>query len=304
MWAEAPIDLPPRSRFYGLEPIGIGTPEVESLTGYINRLAVAHCVTVSRLLKSELYPRVKAENSPGPSQKVNGHLWLGWESANEAARMINGLGLTAERWVKVLEGLTGRRNLRFLTMLDWRYVLSSQELFKGPLRWCPDCFDDWRRNEQPIYEPLLWRLYPVIACLKHQGRLRFQCSHCGCQSAAFSARSRPGHCSACGCWLGADGRDELQPEDRLFGEELKQQTWVVNNLGELLAASPTLAFPPPKEMIARFIAHNLAKRHRTSLSGLGRELGIDSTVVGQWLRGKCAMQISSLLKVCFQLNGK
>ncbi|MEM9271562.1 MAG: hypothetical protein AAGA80_01180, partial [Cyanobacteria bacterium P01_F01_bin.143] len=36
--------FPTRSRLYHLEPVGIGTPHVESLTSYISRLAEAHCL--------------------------------------------------------------------------------------------------------------------------------------------------------------------------------------------------------------------------------------------------------------------
>src|SRR5436305_2454272 len=46
--------IPSRSRLYHLEPIGIGTPYVESLTSYINRLARAHCVLSGKLIAQEV----------------------------------------------------------------------------------------------------------------------------------------------------------------------------------------------------------------------------------------------------------
>jgi hypothetical protein len=46
--------IPKRSRLYSLEPMNIGTAEVESLTGYLARVAEAHCVTVSDLVGAEL----------------------------------------------------------------------------------------------------------------------------------------------------------------------------------------------------------------------------------------------------------
>nr|WP_236116925.1 TniQ family protein [Hassalia byssoidea] len=48
--------IPPRSRLYNLEPIGIGTPYVESLTGYVIRLAEQHCITTRQLLLNEIAP--------------------------------------------------------------------------------------------------------------------------------------------------------------------------------------------------------------------------------------------------------
>ena len=46
--------FPPRSRLYSLEPVGMGTPHVESLTSYIARLAEAHCVTPRILIEREI----------------------------------------------------------------------------------------------------------------------------------------------------------------------------------------------------------------------------------------------------------
>jgi len=43
-WDLTVPDVPPRARFYSQEPIGIGTPLVESLTSYLLRLAEAHGV--------------------------------------------------------------------------------------------------------------------------------------------------------------------------------------------------------------------------------------------------------------------
>jgi len=48
--------MAPRTRLYHLEPIGVGTPVVESLTGYVMRLAEAHCVSTSALVTGEVLP--------------------------------------------------------------------------------------------------------------------------------------------------------------------------------------------------------------------------------------------------------
>ena len=36
--------IPLRSQLYQLEPIGVRTPVTESLTSFISRLAIAHCL--------------------------------------------------------------------------------------------------------------------------------------------------------------------------------------------------------------------------------------------------------------------
>src|SRR5260370_40255821 len=53
-WELSSPVLPPATRLYSLSPIGIGTPMVESLTGYIARLAEAHCVSSGLLYWKEI----------------------------------------------------------------------------------------------------------------------------------------------------------------------------------------------------------------------------------------------------------
>ena len=128
VWAPTREAPPPRSRLYSLEPIGIGTPEVESLSSYLNRLAQAHCVTVTTLIAHELLPHVgtpapaRAHRAAPPSH--GGLRGLG----QPLARRIYGLGRTAATWVNGLEVVTGRCDLRFLTLLS---------LARGPAR--PAC---------------------------------------------------------------------------------------------------------------------------------------------------------------------
>src|SRR6266566_5087576 len=57
-WDVSIPPIPPRSRLYHLEPIGIGTPYVESLTSYVARLAAAHSVHPRDLLIHELAPHL------------------------------------------------------------------------------------------------------------------------------------------------------------------------------------------------------------------------------------------------------
>ena len=50
VWEAQVFKLPERSRFYSLSPVGIGTPQVESLSGYIARLAEAHVLSVGDMV--------------------------------------------------------------------------------------------------------------------------------------------------------------------------------------------------------------------------------------------------------------
>src|SRR5437773_12359113 len=61
-WDISYITIPKRSYLYSLPPIGIGTPAVESLTGYVARLAEAHAVCAGALVNHVLLPRIPLTN--------------------------------------------------------------------------------------------------------------------------------------------------------------------------------------------------------------------------------------------------
>jgi len=85
-WDVTVPTLPARSRLYRLEPYGIGTPWVESLTGYITRLAEAHCVSTGILYAKEIAPVVGKGNIF--TFRLTG-------TAGYPTHAINGLGVTA-----------------------------------------------------------------------------------------------------------------------------------------------------------------------------------------------------------------
>jgi len=113
-----PAAMPPRTRLYSLEPIGIGTPQTESLTSYISRLAAAHSVRVRDLVVGELLAHVRCPHlADGPHTNLLGAFW------RSETRALNSTRSLARRMVHGLEEKTGRRDLRFLTLLTWSEVL-------------------------------------------------------------------------------------------------------------------------------------------------------------------------------------
>src|SRR5262245_13996351 len=58
--------LPARSQLYHLEPIGVGSPLVESLSGYIARLADAYLRPVRSFLQEQVdFPSESVEGTNG-----------------------------------------------------------------------------------------------------------------------------------------------------------------------------------------------------------------------------------------------
>ena len=88
-WDLAPTAIPQRSRLHSIVPIGVGTPFVESLTGYMIRLAASHAVRVSDLIEHELRTDVPYYHVPaGISNAING---VGGGALRTGSQQSNGL---------------------------------------------------------------------------------------------------------------------------------------------------------------------------------------------------------------------
>jgi hypothetical protein len=118
-WDLAPPAIPARSRLYPLEPIGVGSGEVESFSSYLLRLAAEHCLPVSALFEEIVAPLVRESRHPSNTG------YPGFVLHN-AARAINGMGMTAAACVQALESLTLRTDLRWLTTVTWQGIFTTQ----------------------------------------------------------------------------------------------------------------------------------------------------------------------------------
>ncbi len=110
VWDVTTPSIPPRSRLYRLEPIGVGTSSVECLASYIARLAEAHCVTLKALMMHEIFPSQGLDFTEPHHYR---HLSTFCEQNSSS---LNGCSSMARHWVEVMQSLTSCDNLRFLTM--------------------------------------------------------------------------------------------------------------------------------------------------------------------------------------------
>src|SRR5262249_2902314 len=110
---------------------------------------------------------------------------------------INSIGNVAEHFAEVVGGLTGRRDLHYLTMLPWKPVLPTQLLTRGVAGWCPQCLNDWRDAGRITYMPLLWALEVVKYCPEHRCALQLVCSFCGKPQPLLGQCCPVGYCARC-----------------------------------------------------------------------------------------------------------
>src|SRR6266704_2782631 len=128
------LNVPPRSRLYGLEPRSVGTVWSECLTSYFNRLGWQHGVSPRTLAVQEIGPLlVDAEWWRYPSPQLMGVFC----AAN--AMSINGSGNLATTWSDLLEQLTSRTDLHLLISPWWIGDLPVARNLRSSPAWCPAC---------------------------------------------------------------------------------------------------------------------------------------------------------------------
>jgi hypothetical protein len=288
--------LPPRSRFYRLEPIDIGTPYVESLTSYIARLAAKHCVTPKDLIMREVIP-LDSQTEPALNYyyRMN-KFWI------ENSLTLNGVSTVARQWVEILQSLTTCDNLIFLTMLTYDEVIATSRLLRRSKAWCARCYEEWRLAHQVVYEPLLWSLNGVDICLRHLQPLVTRCPYCQRVLPFLTQTTRPGYCPRCTHWLGSI-EESPSTFDQLGEMGVSAfQYWVAEVSGDLLAAAPRLAAPPPKEQIAMRINAFLDHYAGGNISQLARLSEVSIQSLWSYLHQGKVPYFHSFLKFCFSLS--
>lgn len=292
LWSPEKFSLPPRSRLHHLQPMGIGTPMVESLSSYVTRLAYSHGVSVSTLIPrivSPLLQQTFIKDSTSRSLKAFFY----------RSQALNGYGTIANDFVEVLNQLTLHRKLKFLTLISLANILVTQGLLRPHKAWCPICYQHCQQNQQVIYDHLLWSLNDVKICVKHQHPLMEACPHCHHKLLWLSWKSNLGYCSHCYQWLGDSfdtsfSKTPIDDWDR----------WVANSLGELLANADYLSSTLTQEQIQSSLTSIVHHVTAGNIAAFAAKLKIPKNTFWGWYSGKTRPSLSALLKICypFQLS--
>lgn len=290
-WVLALPPMPQLSTLYALKPIGVGTPFVESMTSYIARLALAHCVFPGVLMRKITAPFAQS-HLLGTRGSVamdirDGKTTGAFNSAHHRARNA----------VNVLESLTGQYGLQALTMMTWTEVFPLFGLIRTDRAWCPCCLQEWRASGRSIYEPLLWTVQAVKICTQHGCRLETQCPRCARTSRWLAWRSRPGYCAHCHQWL---GRDLVRPGEN--EQETIWFCWCAEQVGTLLALAPTLRDVPSRVCIEEGLASVLEQISQGKKMTFARLVGLSEKMVGDWFYHQQLPSVENLLRVCFAVN--
>lgn len=210
------------SRLFNIEPIGVGTPYVESLPSYIKRLAEAHSVYPGALLKNEIFPEISS------NYQLNSMLsgYNDWFSIS--SDIIND-------FIQILEIKTNNNKIHNLTLSKLSSYICSARLFRNHAAWCSLCFEESRRNNEPAYEQLIWSIRDIEICGKHGAPLHHVCPQCHRQIKYYNPKGRVGYCYHCMCWLGLGNLD-----GNSYKKLNKWDKWVFINIGCILSDIPKI----------------------------------------------------------------
>lgn len=218
------LAIPQRSRLYSVEPIGIGTPDTESISSYLTRLAQEHSLPLKKLVMGEIAPGILGDQYQPEMLSKNVGCIFGHSDAKPA---INGMIDMTRSLVNVLEQLTLRQDLRYLSCLTYQGVIKDRSLFRQHKAWCPHCFQQQKQENRAVYESLLWSFKDVNYCLKHNCQLSDRCPHCDSLQKAITNNSCLGYCDKCKQWLGNNLNNVVEITDK--------EHQIIIGIGDLIA---------------------------------------------------------------------
>lgn len=270
-----------RSILYALEPVGIGTPYVESLTSYICRLSINHNVVLGTLLKEVIGPFID-------NPYLTDYLTKGRDISK--SYLINGLGKTSASFINVIEKLTERNDIQYLTMNNWIGVFSNN-ITVSHRRWCPFCLNQFKLDSIEIHEPLIWSISDIQKCDIHEAVLREKCPECGKKQRFIQSKLILGHCSYCYTWLG-------EAVDRRYCQELSEyETFIINNFKQLIEKAPDLTSFPTRNKISSILSVIKEKLRISSNAKLSNFLGVNNPTLCTWINNQALPTPENLLQI-------
>ena len=168
-------------------PRGLGTGQVESLSGFCARQSANIAVPSSVFVKRALDGVVQLRSLRSQRNVV----------VNTRAGTMNGCGGLAREVEEGVRLLTDRIELHRLSFLAFveLFGFSDRDLLSRRRRWCSKC---WEEDGDEPYERKAWWLAVVNACAVHDCLLDFRCPTCARIQPALPRGVRLHVCSHCG----------------------------------------------------------------------------------------------------------
>lgn len=280
------LEMKPRSRLFQPTLIGAGTKDVEGLISYIVRIAAAHSVSPTRLLR-----KIYAVENPEIAEFLYPSFF------NQYSSTVNGLGKYAELFVAHTESLTGAKVLALSTLLPLSDLLPSTGcgLLSDTPKWCPECIQEMLITHNDSYRPLIWSLKFYRACTKHKQPLIDICLHCDRVQPFIPRYPDLSRCAYC-----YQGLNVRKPgEDFEFTEF---DYWVFTALEDLIANLNRFGQVVAANTFVTFIKCAVEHFSKGNQSAFCKSIGLNSWAVKGWLRNNEKPSLPQLLAICYGMD--
>lgn len=269
---------------YPVEPIGLDTCEVESLTGFLCRVAAVHQTSSRRLLN---YIDDKF------------HTLVKGEYCRKDGRIINGCGVVAQRMTRAVESLYPEQDFSQMSMINLGTAFSNRGsgLLKWNRHWCPSCFADDQTQPEGPYDRLIWQLADLEVCPKHNCPLESSCPSCGKNQHRMPSCTVLDRCHWCGHWLGQSSPDSHQ----LDSSAVAYQNWLRVELPELLLSRIDSKWTYTGLECGAFLK-SVCNVRRITPRELAKLLSGAYERVKYAYEGKCKPTLTTWLLLCAELN--
>ena len=269
------MSKPVHTRFYGLPLIGIGTPEVESLRSYLQRLSIAHNISIRRMC----------------SEIAGTHA----QNPNFLDLAFHGTGPVLRDFVENIGFSTGVP-VHAASMGRFSEIFSSRGLVRtsrNDFRYCPLCVLE-PANLEVRHGRLLWEIPCVTACPVHRVRLQLS-AKCGAAKSAWVPKTQrpnaPAACAFCGSiGFGCHNEYEMAGPGDL---------WVASEVGALLS----MRNDSVSELRAGRVIAGVGAVVDAVFDGKPVRAAIDSglarATVLTWLKGHTRPELGALVKLAW-----
>ncbi len=271
----------PRSVLHALQPMGLGTGDVESLLSYFCRLSVSHSTSTLSLSRTvaQRFEHDVARN-------------FDWHE-----RQLSGIRESALTWSSALSAMTSVPRLDRLTFLPWRHVISQNGLsMVSQGQYCPMCLAEDQADGRIPYFRLAWESKAVSVCHTHGVRLVRHCPSCGKSNVRHAAAFVvPGWCTKCGEFLGCQTINNRHTEG--IGEV---EFWKAEQIAKLLEAQQRLDTAPTRQGLLNAIQFITSAMDGGRSARFARRVGLAKSTVHHWVQSEGTPTLEMSMQVASQ----
>jgi len=271
-----------------LEPQGIRTGDIESLTGVVARLAQRHWMTPALFARLAVGHFEASRDAPAKSA-----------FARRYSQAYNGISEIGLRTARALEKATGSDLYRRTCLHAWYGAVARQQsgLQKPQLAWCMECI----QGDASPYHRLLWTVRDVEFCPWHGTRLSTTCPSCGASQLPMSRLPSWYHCDSCHADMRVERRsNELTLTNSRPGE---WDMWIARSSSKLIERTCAAGYSLPHGLWYSRLAPICDYLEPAGGDDMAaRHLGVRKSLIRDWRRGRSYPSPGALWFVSYRLG--